>query len=58
MRFNGLSETLVCTVQRFVFYEAFVHNARHVSKHTKCEGTTLLMPLNAHQSDGVPVNPF
>ena len=58
MRCDGMSETFVCTVQRFLLYKAFVHNARHVSKPINRDGTTTLMPLNAQQYYGELLNPF
>ena len=58
MRCYGLSETLVCIVQHSLVYEAFVRNARRVSKHIKRGATVSLTALKALQSDRVYLNPF
>ena len=58
MRCYGLSETLVCIVQHSLVYEAFEHNARHVSAPIERDATISLTALIAKQSDGVPIHPF
>jgi len=54
MRSYGLSETLVCTLQRFLFYETFVHNDRYVNETIQLDGTISITTLKSHKSEGVP----
>jgi len=39
MRSYGLSETLVCIVQRVLFYDTFVHNDVYVNITIQLDGT-------------------